>query len=127
MISPLGLFNPVTTGQCKQQRETILSAKIMSIFFLLPDEDVCALYLIEEGRLMKIVSWNVNGIRSIIGKGFYNFVEETDPDIVCLQEIKANEDQVELSLDNYPYRIWNSAEKKGYSGTAIFSKISGRV
>jgi len=89
----------------------------------LPDEDVCALYLIEEGRLMKIVSWNVNGIRSIIGKGFYNFVEETDPDIICLQEIKANEDQVELSLDNYPYRIWNSAEKKGYSGTAIFSKI----
>ena len=48
---------------------------------------------------MKIVSWNVNGIRSIIGKGFYEFVEETDPDIICLQEIKANEDQVELSLD----------------------------
>nr|HPK57639.1 exodeoxyribonuclease III [Spirochaetota bacterium] len=43
---------------------------------------------------MKIVSWNVNGIRSIIGKGFYDFVEETDPDIICLQEIKANEDQV---------------------------------
>ncbi|HOR45893.1 MAG TPA: endonuclease/exonuclease/phosphatase family protein, partial [Spirochaetota bacterium] len=72
---------------------------------------------------MKIVSWNVNGIRSIIGKGFYDFVEETDPDIICLQEIKANEDQVQLSLDKYPHRIWNSAEKKGYSGTAIFSKI----
>ncbi len=55
--------------------------------------------------------------------GFYEFVEESDPDIICLQEIKANEDQVELSLDKYPYRIWNSAEKKGYSGTAIFSKI----
>jgi exodeoxyribonuclease-3 len=72
---------------------------------------------------MKIISWNVNGIRAVIKKGFYDFVEDNNPDILCLQEIKANKEQVELKLDNYPYQYWNSAEKKGYSGTAIFSKI----
>ena len=72
---------------------------------------------------MKIISWNVNGIRAAIKKGFYDFVEDNNPDILCLQEIKANKEQVELELDDYPYQYWNSAEKKGYSGTAIFSKI----
>ena len=72
---------------------------------------------------MKFISWNVNGIRAVIKKGFYDFVENYDPDILCLQEIKANKEQVDLKLDSYPYQYWNSAEKKGYSGTSIFSKI----
>ena len=72
---------------------------------------------------MKIISWNVNGIRAVIKKGFIDFVNEFDPDIICIQETKAHPDQVELNLENYKYKYWNSAEKKGYSGTAIFSKI----
>tara|TARA_B110001454_G_scaffold69579_1_gene67847 strand:+ start:1242 stop:2033 length:792 start_codon:yes stop_codon:yes gene_type:complete len=76
----------------------------------------------QENR-MKIISWNVNGIRAVIKKGFYDFINEYNPDIICLQEIKANEEQVDLILTNYPYKYWNSAEKKGYSGTAIFSKV----
>ena len=72
---------------------------------------------------MKFISWNVNGIRAVIKKGFYDFVDEYNPDILCIQEIKANKNQVELNLPDYPYQYWNSAEKKGYSGTAIFSKI----
>ena len=72
---------------------------------------------------MKIISWNVNGIRAVIKKGFIDFVDEFDPDIICIQETKAHPDQVELNLENYKYKYWNSAEKKGYSGTAVFSKI----
>jgi len=72
---------------------------------------------------MKFISWNVNGIRAVIKKGFYEFVNEYDPDIICLQETKAHKEQVELQLDKYPYQYWNSAIKKGYSSTAIFSKI----
>ena len=72
---------------------------------------------------MKIISWNVNGIRAVIKKGFYDFVKDNNPDILCLQETKANKEQVELLLDDYPFQYWNSAEKKGYSGTAIFSKV----
>ena len=72
---------------------------------------------------MKFISWNVNGIRAVIKKGFYDFVDEYNPDIICLQETKAHKDQVELQLDNYPFQYWNSAVKKGYSSTAIFSKI----
>ena len=72
---------------------------------------------------MKIISWNVNGIRAVIKKGFIDFVNEFGPDIICIQETKAHPDQVELNLENYKYKYWNSAEKKGYSGTAIFSKI----
>tara|TARA_B100000959_G_C14845709_1_gene567931 strand:- start:3 stop:761 length:759 start_codon:yes stop_codon:yes gene_type:complete len=72
---------------------------------------------------MKFISWNVNGIRAVIKKGFYDFINFSNPDILCVQEIKANQDQVELSLNEYPYQYWNSAIKKGYSGTAIFSKV----
>ena len=71
---------------------------------------------------MKIISWNVNGIRAVIKKGFYDFVDEYKPDILCLQETKAHPEQVNIRLNQYPYQFWNSAEKKGYSGTAIFSK-----
>ena len=72
---------------------------------------------------MKLISWNVNGIRAVIKKGFYDFVENYNPDILCIQETKAHPEQVDLTLSDYPYQYWNSAEKKGYSGTAIFSKV----
>ena len=71
---------------------------------------------------MKILCWNVNGIRAAINKGFYDVISEYNPDIICLQETKANKEQVDLQLPSYPHLYWNSAEKKGYSGTAIFSK-----
>lgn len=70
---------------------------------------------------MKLISWNVNGIRACINKGFMNFFVEEDADIFCLQETKVQEGQVDLKLDGY-YQYWNYAEKKGYSGTAIFTK-----
>ena len=71
---------------------------------------------------MKIISWNVNGIRSLLKKGFLDFVKKENPDVLCLQETKAHPDQVEIMLKQYPYHYWNSAERKGYSGTALFSK-----
>lgn len=72
---------------------------------------------------MKLISWNVNGIRAVVGKGFLKFVEQENPDILCVQEIKAHPDNVDDMLEDYGYHFWNSAEKKGYSGTAIFSKV----
>jgi len=72
---------------------------------------------------LKFISWNVNGIRAVIKKGFYDFINKYNPDIVCIQETKARKEQVDLQLINYPYQYWNSAIKKGYSSTAIFSKI----
>jgi len=71
---------------------------------------------------IKIISWNVNGIRAVLKKGFLDFLHEQNPDILCLQEIKANKEQVDLKIPNY-HDYWNSATKKGYSGTAIFSKV----
>ena len=70
---------------------------------------------------MKLVSWNVNGIRACIGKGFLEVFEQMDADIFCLQETKLSQGQLELDLPGY-YQYWNYAEKKGYSGTAIFTK-----
>lgn len=71
---------------------------------------------------MKIFSWNVNGIRAVMKKGnFLPFIERFQPDILCLQETKANHEQVEVDLPEYD-EYWNSAERKGYSGTAIFTK-----
>lgn len=71
---------------------------------------------------MKLYSWNVNGIRAVINKGaFQDFIQKHDPDILCLQETKANRDQVEIDLPQYHEHFF-SAVKKGYSGTAIFSK-----
>ena len=71
---------------------------------------------------MKLISWNVNGLRAVINKGFMDFFKNMDADVFCLQETKMQEGQLELILDGY-YQYWNSAEKKGYSGTAIFTKI----
>ena len=70
---------------------------------------------------MKLISWNVNGLRACVGKGFMDFFKEADADIFCLQETKLQEGQIELELPDY-HQYWNYAEKKGYSGTAIFTK-----
>ena len=70
---------------------------------------------------MKLISWNVNGIRACLTKGFADFFKEIDADIFCLQETKCQPDQVDLEFEGYK-SYWNSAEKKGYSGTAIFTK-----
>ena len=74
-------------------------------------------------KKIKILSWNINGIRAGIKKGFVESMTLINPDIICIQETKAHPDQVEEILKNYQYKYWNSANKKGYSGTAIFSKI----
>ena len=71
---------------------------------------------------MKLISWNVNGIRACLTKGFSEFFNEIDADIFCIQETKCQQEQIELEFDGYT-SYWNSAEKKGYSGTAIFTKI----
>ena len=72
--------------------------------------------------MMKMVSWNVNGLRACVGKNFMEFFNEVDADIFSLQETKLQAGQIDLDLPNY-YQYWNYAEKKGYSGTAIFSKV----
>ena len=71
---------------------------------------------------MKLISWNVNGLRAALTKGFEDFFFEIDADIFCIQETKMQEGQAELALDGYE-QYWNSAEKKGYSGTAVFTRI----
>jgi len=70
---------------------------------------------------MKLITWNVNGLRAVLGKGFLDFVHEESPDILCLQETKMQQGQAVIDLPGY-YEYWNSAEKKGYSGTAVFTK-----
>lgn len=73
---------------------------------------------------VRLVSWNVNGIRAVASKGLLlPFVKELEPDVICLQETKAQQHQIEVQLDGYE-EYWNSAEKKGYSGTAIFTKTT---
>jgi exodeoxyribonuclease III len=74
------------------------------------------------GYYMKLVSWNVNGLRACINKGFLEYFTEVDADIFCLQEIKLQEGQIDLDLEGYN-QYWNYAVKKGYSGTAIFTKV----
>lgn len=70
---------------------------------------------------MLLVSWNVNGIRAVLKKGFLDVIKELNPEIMCLQETKAHQEQVSLDLKGY-YQYWNSAEKKGYSGTLVLTK-----
>ncbi len=71
--------------------------------------------------MKKFISWNVNGLRACIGKGFLDFFQSEDADIFCIQESKLQEGQIDLDLPGY-HQYWNYAEKKGYSGTAIFTK-----
>lgn len=70
---------------------------------------------------MKLISWNVNGLRACVGKGFYESIAALDADVVCLQETKLQAGQIDLSLEGYE-TYWNYADKKGYSGTAIFTR-----
>lgn len=70
---------------------------------------------------MKLISWNVNGIRACVKKGFLDYFREVEADIFCIQETKMQEGQLELELDGY-HQFWNSAVKKGYSGTAVFTR-----
>ena len=70
---------------------------------------------------MKLISWNVNGLRACVQKGFLDFFQEADADIFCIQESKLQEGQISLDLPGY-YQYWNYAQKKGYSGTAIFTR-----
>ena len=72
---------------------------------------------------MRLISWNVNGLRACVGKGFLDFFHEIRADAVCLQETKMQPDQLTLELEGYS-QYWNSAVKKGYSGTAIFTKMT---
>lgn len=71
---------------------------------------------------MKLVSWNVNGLRACVKKGFLEYFNDVDADIFCLQEIKLQEGQIDLELEGY-HQYWNYADKKGYSGTAVFTKV----
>ena len=71
--------------------------------------------------MKKLISWNVNGLRACMGKGFLEFLQNEDADIFCIQESKLQEGQIDLDLPGY-HQYWNYAEKKGYSGTAIFTK-----
>lgn len=71
--------------------------------------------------VMKFISWNVNGLRACVGKGFMDFVKAEGADIFCVQETKLQEGQIDLDLPGY-HQYWNYAEKKGYSGTAVFTK-----
>lgn len=75
---------------------------------------------------MKLISWNVNGLRACVGKGFTEFVEAQQPDILCLQETKLQAGQIDLPMEGY-HAYWNYAEKKGYSGTALFTKTEPLV
>ena len=72
---------------------------------------------------MKMISWNVNGLRACVNKGFYDYFREADADIFCMQETKLQEGQIEVEIGEEYHQYWNYAEKKGYSGTAIFTKM----
>lgn len=83
--------------------------------------EIC-LYRPQSLQPVKLISWNVNGLRAVLGKGFRDFFEQADADVVCLQETKARPEQVDLDwLEGYSTH-WNSAEKAGYSGTLVLSK-----
>ena len=75
----------------------------------------------EKLSMKKMISWNVNGLRACLGKGFLEYLKETEADIFCIQESKMQEGQLELETPGY-HQYWNYAKKKGYSGTAIFTK-----
>ena len=71
--------------------------------------------------MRKLISWNVNGLRACVGKGFLDYFKEADADVFCIQESKLQEGQIDLDLPGW-HQYWNYAEKKGYSGTAMFTK-----
>ena len=81
--------------------------------------------MVTGGKALKLISWNVNGIRAVMGKGFREAFDALDADVFCLQETKCQVGQVTLDLPGYR-QYWNAAEKKGYSGTAVFSRVEPR-
>ncbi len=99
---------------------------LMSYEIVLIYTKILVLLVNNKKRKMKIISYNVNGIRAAITKGFLDWLQQANPDVICLQEIKANEDQIpreEITAAGYPYQYYFSATKKGYSGVAILSKV----
>ena len=72
---------------------------------------------------MKLISWNVNGLRACLTKGFLDFMKDADPDVICLNETKMKPEQADFDLPGYE-RYWNSADKPGYSGVAVFTKVT---
>lgn len=82
--------------------------------------------VIEKGIIMRIISWNVNGLRACINKGFFEFFDEINADIFCIQEIKMDSTQFRHQLPDY-VQYWNPAEKKGYAGTAVFAKNAAKM
>ena len=72
---------------------------------------------------MRLISWNVNGLRAAMKKGFVDAVQRMDPDVIGLQEIKATEQKAKLDLPGYPYQTWYPADRSGYHGTALFSRV----
>ena len=76
--------------------------------------------------MKKLISWNVNGLRACVGKGFLDYFKEVDADVFCIQESKLQEGQIDLELPGY-YQYWNYAEKKGYSGTAMLTMKDGSL
>jgi len=74
---------------------------------------------------MRLVSWNVNGLRAVLKKGFLEFVADARPDVLCLQEVRARPEQIELALPGYT-QIWHPAERPGYAGTAVFTRTAPR-
>ena len=98
---------------------------LMSLNFFLELRLFLVLLIPIQKENMKIISYNVNGIRAAITKGFIEWLQQANPDVICLQEIKANEDQIPVEAianAGYPYQYYFSAQKKGYSGVAILSK-----
>lgn len=75
--------------------------------------------------MLRLVSWNVNGIRAVMRRGFTDIVADQAPDILCVQETKAHPEQVDLDLPGY-HQLWNPAERRGYSGTAVFTRLEPR-
>src|SRR5690606_38576822 len=81
--------------------------------------------VVVEGLPMKIISWKVNGIRALLNRNLLSpFVATYDPDVLCLQETKAQPGQVRLDLPSHPYHYWNGATRKGYAGTAVIAKTA---
>ncbi len=118
------MANIIAFVQTIQKITLLLMLMYLNFFVKLPLFLVLLMHIQKE--IMKIISYNVNGIRAAITKGFIEWLQQANPDVICLQEIKATEDQIptlDIEAAGYPYQYYYSAQKKGYSGVAILSKI----
>lgn len=96
---------------------SINTENVILVISIVPDR----IWIKENFTMKKLISWNVNGLRACVGKGFIEYFKEADADVFCIQESKLQEGQIDLDLPGY-FQYWNYAEKKGYSGTAMFTK-----